>query len=68
MYPGSFRSSGVREMGLDVGPPGIGEVGLVCSSSHARYFTELPSRDTFSDSFIAAFYEVHTRRSHATFA
>src|SRR5215216_4685753 len=37
------RASGIfggREMGLYVGPLGIGEVGLVCSS-HARYSTEL---------------------------
>ncbi len=29
-------------------------VGLVCSS-HARYFTELPLHDTFSDSFLTEF-------------
>ena len=47
------RASGVfggRKMGLYVGPLGIGEVGLVCSS-HARYSTELLPPDTFSDSF-----------------
>ena len=37
-------------MRLYVGPFGIGEVGLVCSS-HARYPTELLSQDPFSDSF-----------------
>src|SRR5918998_6945419 len=37
-------------MGLYVGPCGIGEVGLVCSY-HARYSSELPSPDTFSDGF-----------------
>jgi hypothetical protein len=49
------RASGERrgrEVGLDVGPFGIGEVGLVCSS-HARYFTELLPQDPFSDSFKA---------------
>ena len=45
--PRSFRG---REMGLYVGPLGIGEVGLVCFS-HARYSTEPLSQKTFSDSF-----------------
>src|SRR4051812_2536555 len=50
VYPGTPRGFGGGEMGLYAGPLGIGEVGLVCSS-HARYSTELPSQDTFSDSF-----------------
>jgi hypothetical protein len=55
----SRASGGVggREVGIYVGPFGIGEVGLVCSS-HARYSTELPSQDTFSDSFFTQFSEV----------
>src|SRR5215212_775869 len=44
-------------MGLYIGPLGIGEVGLVCSS-HARYSTELLPPDTFSDSFLREFSEV----------
>src|SRR5918994_4169324 len=50
VHPGTSRRFSGREMGLYVGPFGIGEVGLVCSS-HARYSTELPSPDTFSDGF-----------------
>ena len=37
-------------MGFYIGPFGIGEVCLVCSS-HARYFTELLPQDPFSDGF-----------------
>src|SRR5215211_6283761 len=55
--PGHFEG---REMGLYVRPLGIGEVGLVCSS-HARYPTELPPPDTFSDSFRLEFSEVGLR-------
>ena len=54
---GSFRS---RDMGSYVGPLGIGEVGLVCTS-HARYFTELLSQDPFSDSFSTLDFS-HSRR------
>ena len=50
VYPGAPRSFRGREMGLYVGPLGIGEVGLVCFS-HARYSTEPLSQKTFSDSF-----------------
>ncbi len=49
VQPGASWGFGGREVGLYVGPFGIGKVGLVCSS-HARYFTEPPSQDTFSDS------------------
>ena len=45
-------------MGLDVGPFGIGEVGLVCSS-HTRYSTELLPQNPFSDCFVTEFWEVH---------
>jgi len=54
------RSSGYAWGGKTrfyVGPFGIGKVGLVCSS-HTRYSTELPSQDTFSDSFEGVFSEV----------
>src|SRR5215211_8236469 len=51
VHPGAPRRFRGREMGLYVGPFGIGEVGLVCSS-HARYSTELLPPDTFSDGFI----------------
>jgi hypothetical protein len=44
--PGGFRYG---QMGLYVGPFGIGKVGLVCSS-HARYPTELLPEYPFSDS------------------
>ena len=47
-------------MGLNVGPFGIGEVGLVCSS-HTRYFTELLPQNPFSDSFFTEFSEVGRR-------
>ena len=50
MYSGAPRGFRGRDMRLYVGPFGIGEVGLVCSS-HARYSTELLSQNTFSDSF-----------------
>lgn len=43
---GSFRRGQVR---LDDFPLGIGEVGSVCSSHHARYRTGQPSQDPFSD-------------------
>jgi hypothetical protein len=49
----SARSSiefGGREMGLYVGPFGIGGADLVCTF-HTRYFIEPPSQDTFSDGF-----------------
>ncbi len=39
------------EMGLDQGPLGIGEVGLVCCSDHARHPTGPLSHDPFSDGF-----------------
>ena len=45
---------GGREVGLYAGPLGIGEVGLICSSN-ARYSTELPPHDTYSDSYKASF-------------
>ena len=47
-------------MGSYVGPLGIGQVGLVCTS-HARYFTELLSQDPFSDSFSTLDFS-HSRR------
>ncbi len=50
MYSGPSGSFRDRDVGLYVGPFGIGEVGLVCSS-HARYSTESLSQDPFSDSF-----------------
>jgi hypothetical protein len=50
VHPRASGGRGGREVGLDVGPFGIGEVGLVCSS-HARYFTELLPQNPFSDSF-----------------
>jgi hypothetical protein len=40
-----------REVGLYTGPFGIGEVGLVCFSQHARYSTEQPHQSPFSDGF-----------------
>src|SRR5215204_147550 len=65
VYPGSPGSCGGREMGLYVRPLGIGEVGLVCSS-HARYSTELPLHDTFSDGFRLELSEVrHAKPSGA---
>src|SRR5215217_3328487 len=60
VQPGSSRSFGGREVGLYVGPFGIGKVGLVCSS-HARYFTELPSQITFSDSLLKPSEKSHER-------
>ncbi len=50
MYPGAPRGFGGRDMGLYVGPLGVGEVGLICFS-HARYLTEPPYQNPFSDSF-----------------
>jgi hypothetical protein len=41
---------GGRQMGLYVGPFGIGGADLVCTF-HTRYFIEPPSQDTFSDGF-----------------
>jgi hypothetical protein len=60
VYP---RATGARvggEVRLKTGPLGIGEVGLVCSSDHARYFTELLPQNPFSDSFSMEFSEVHS--------
>jgi hypothetical protein len=53
--PGRF---GTREMGLYVRALGIGEVGLVCTLSHAQYSTERVTQNPFSDSFKAEFSEV----------
>src|SRR5215212_9876749 len=63
--PGSPRGFWGGEMGLYAGPFGIGEVGLVCSS-HARYSTELPSQDPFSDGFsneVGVSWPLRTSRS-----
>ena len=39
VYPRASGSSGSRQMRLDAYPLGVGEVGLVCSSDHARHPT-----------------------------
>jgi hypothetical protein len=49
VQPGASWGFGGREVGLYVGPFGIGKVGLICFS-HARYPTEPLSQDPFSDS------------------
>jgi hypothetical protein len=56
VHPGAPGDFGGREMGLYVGPLGIGEVALVCFS-HARYPTERVPQNPFSDSFNAKFGE-----------
>src|SRR5215218_8213404 len=60
VHPGAPGDSGGREMGLYVGPLGVGEVALVCFS-HARYPTERASQNPFSDSFMALDFS-HSRR------
>jgi hypothetical protein len=55
--PGASRGFGGREVGLYVGPLGIGKVGLICFS-HAPYPTEPLSQDPFSDSLMTQFSEV----------
>jgi hypothetical protein len=52
--PIGFRS---WKIGLQAGPLGIGEVGLVCFS-HARYPTERVPQNPFSDDFRLEFSEV----------
>jgi len=49
--PGSPRGG---EVGLDQDLLGAGEIGLVCSSDHARYPTGPPLHDPFSDGFSSA--------------
>ena len=47
-------------MGLQVAPFDVGSVALVCFS-HARCPTERTSQNPFSDSFLMAFSEVHSK-------
>jgi hypothetical protein len=52
VHPRASGSSGGGKMGLYAGPLGVGEIGLVCSSDHARHTTGLPLHNPFSDSFL----------------
>jgi len=49
--PGTAESLRNWQVGLDESPFSVGEVGLVCSSHHARYPTEQSLQDPFSDGF-----------------
>lgn len=62
VHPGASGSSRDGEVGLDQGPLGVGEIGLVCSSHHARYPTGPPLHDPFSDGFSALQQVVPKRR------
>jgi hypothetical protein len=62
VHPGASGSSRGGEVGLDQGPLGVGEIGLVCSSHHARYPTGPPLHDPFSDGFSALQQVVPKRR------
>jgi hypothetical protein len=50
MFPGTSGGFRYGHVGLDAGPFGIGKVGLVCSSHHARHLTGSPHQNPFSDS------------------